>query len=420
MNLGVRQQLDYELYSNKDRAEQVRALFTPEVVSKAAGSMEQASTQAELELCANFILYGKDEETGKNFCQTKEINIDAAHSSFKRKNDESLDALYEEEGFREERLKPLGKSIYKQYKPKIDREKDKDILGLKDLWVVIDSLAAKVKKCKEEKKLGLEYYQNNHLLIELRKEQYAVKDMATEPPTFSMYTSPAPPPAELYEDTGYKVDWAQELEYNSFLLEKMRREGYSEAELARIEKLIENDKKHLEKGEDWSWVDVSPNAVDLGNPAHIYALLEMYGTLKENSDEDLNADCKMLLWDLEKAIDNSQLTDIRWHILIRKIDRATNNEIADELQAMFGVIYSPNYISTIYKQMVCKKIADTARLMKDEWDNRKHPEKFKVCKTCGKRYLKDYRCFVKSTAAFDGLKNQCKWCDKKQRDRKKN
>jgi hypothetical protein len=51
--------------------------------------------------------------------------------------------------------------------------------------------------------------------------------------------------------------------------------------------------------------------VDLGNPAHIYALLEMYGTLKENSDEDLNADCKMLLWDLEKAIDHSQLTDIR-------------------------------------------------------------------------------------------------------------
>jgi hypothetical protein len=133
MNLGVRQQLDYELYSNRERAEQVRALFTPEVVSKATGSMEQASTQAELELCANFILYGKDEESGKNFCQTKEINIDAAHSSFKRKNDESLDALYEEEGFREERLKPLGKSIYKQYKPKIDREKDKDILGLKDL-----------------------------------------------------------------------------------------------------------------------------------------------------------------------------------------------------------------------------------------------------------------------------------------------
>jgi hypothetical protein len=30
----------------------------------------------------------------------------------------------------------------------------------------------------------------------------------------------------------------------------MKREGYSEAELARIEKLIENDRKHLEKGED--------------------------------------------------------------------------------------------------------------------------------------------------------------------------
>ena len=73
MNLGITKQLNYTIYSNADRAALVNELFTPEVSNNARLTFEQVTTQHELEVAANFILYGKDPKTDKNFVQKKEI-----------------------------------------------------------------------------------------------------------------------------------------------------------------------------------------------------------------------------------------------------------------------------------------------------------------------------------------------------------
>ena len=63
--------LNYDLYSNAERAEQVRQLFTEEATQAYAENYDSATTKADLEKIANFILYGKNPKNDKNSVQLK-------------------------------------------------------------------------------------------------------------------------------------------------------------------------------------------------------------------------------------------------------------------------------------------------------------------------------------------------------------
>jgi hypothetical protein len=223
VNLGISKQLDYNLYSNKERAQQVLELFTPEKQQLARLSYEQSSTQKELETIANFILYGKDPNSGKNYCQKKEIHIEQAKSSYKKKEPESLEALLENPLISENDFMPIQKSSYKKLKPTIDREKDKDVPGIQDLWKAIDILAEQVRVLKEKKQLGLEFYRKNHMLIALRKEQFVLKDSVSEPLRGrNLHFSKVPIVYE--ENTGYVRDYEQEALYCSWRADHYRKD----------------------------------------------------------------------------------------------------------------------------------------------------------------------------------------------------
>ena len=416
MALGISKKLNYNLYSNKERAEQVKELFNEEVSKKARLQFEEQSTQKELETIANFILYGKDPANDKNFCQKKEIHIDQAKSSYKRKEPESLDELIDNPLVNENSFQPIKKSPYKKIKPTIDREKDKDIPGMQDLWKIIDSLAAQVKKLKDNKPLNLDYYKKNHALISLRKEQFALKDSIVEQikgKKLSFFKT-----HKIYDcDTGYLVDYAQEAIY-CFWRANHYKEHFSKE---WYEKEIQKAKQYEEKGKngEWEYREVSENEIDFTNPKHVYNVLEMYSTLKAISYDDLESNIKYILWELEDYIEKAKLSEVRKYILIRKIDKATNDRIREEIVEKFGMGYSDNYISTIYKQIICKKIAEAAQTSKEEFLYRNQPEKFKICSTCGRKLLRDKRNFTKKPNSKDGLSARCKECDKEIRERKK-
>ena len=412
----ISKQLDYNLYSNAQRAEQVRNLFDIEATAQYEEYFTSPSVQADLEKVANFILYGKDPKTDKNFCQKKEIQIEQAHTAYQRKKAESLDALLEDPNTKEVDFQPVQKNCYKKIKPTIDREKDKDIPGMQDLWNAIDVLAARVKELKEKQELGLEFYKKNHLLIQLRKEQFALKDSMVEPIRARGYHMSSPSPICYTSDTGYVNSNYDNFVYGNWRAEHYKNQFGSDWYADEQEKLATLIREGLDK---WEWVEVSESTIDLTNPVHVYNLLEMYGTLKENSYEALNSDLKFLLWELEDYVDRANLSEARKHILVRKIDKATNEQIRDELQEKFGLNYSDNYISTIYKQMICAQIAKTAEIARDEWLYRNQPEKFKVCSTCHQKLLRDTRNFIKKQNARDGLAARCKMCDKRIRDEKK-
>ena len=416
MNLGISKELNYNLYSNSERAEQVRNLFTPELTELAMLHFNEVSTQHELETIANFILYGKDPKSDKNFCQKKEIQIKRAHRTYEKKEPESLDALLEETLGEEVNLSPLGsRPVYKKTKPTIDREKDKDIPGMQDLWVAIDKLAAQVSTLKENNELGLEYYRKNHVLIALRKEQFTLKDMFRKEVCTLGYHCPSPQPASLFDNTGYLVDYKEQREYSLF---KKQRYADSPAQLQLAEFGLRVAEGKLRQGIEWEWKEVSENHIDLSNPKHVYQVIEHYSLLKENSYEQLSADTKYLLWELEDLIEKAKLSPARFCVLVGKIDKLTNAQISEQLQLKFGLYYSDNYISTIFVKMICERIAKTAELERDSWVYRNDRSKFKKCSRCGRTLLRDLRNFVKKSNAADGLTARCKDCDKEVRQEK--
>lgn len=410
--------LNYDLYSNAERAEQVRQLFTEEATQAYAENYDSATTKADLEKIANFILYGKNPKNDKNFVQLKEIEITQAKSAYRKKQAESLDALLEDPTAKETLFEPVHKTVYRKIKPTISREKDKDIPGMQELWNAIDELAARVSALKEEGNLGIEFYKKNHLLIELRKEQFALKDSVSEVIKSGSFRPITPYSTCFTRDTGYVYDYNKEYEYRKWRADHYRKD-FGEEWYNKEQEALSNFTISEDKELNWRWVEVSKNQIDLTNAEHVYQLLELYSPLKENSWENLDCDMKYLLWELEDYIEKSHLSEARKHILIRKIDRATNEQIRDELQEKFGLNYNDNYISTIYKQMICGQIARTAQIARDEWIFRNQPEKFKVCSTCGTRLLRDTRNFIRKQNSKDGLAARCKFCDKEIREKKK-
>jgi hypothetical protein len=191
-------------------------------------------------------------------------------------------------------------------------------------------------------------------------------------------------------------------------------ESWYERQLQKAEALRE-----LARERSWDYIEVSSNQIDLTNPLHVYNLLEMYGTLKAISYDSFESNIKYVLWELEDYVEKAKLSEVRKYILIRKIDKATNDKIRIELQEKFGSGYSDNYISTIYKQIICGKIAEAARTSQDEFRFKDLPEKFKKCSTCGRTLLRDSRNFIKKPKSKDGLSARCKECDKRIREEKK-
>ena len=106
----------------------------------------------EIELCSNYILYGKDPNKDMTSCvDRKEIQIKTKFSSYSKKEPVSLDALLESPTFNENLLKPKP-TIYKKVKPTIDKEKAKDIPGMRELWEQIEEAQKNYKKQIEEMK----------------------------------------------------------------------------------------------------------------------------------------------------------------------------------------------------------------------------------------------------------------------------
>ena len=95
MDLGILKQINYDIYSNKDRAKLAKTIVSPQVQMVCAEHLDNEQVQKQLEALANYILYGKNPETDLNVVQDKTIQIQSKFSTFKRKEPESLEELME-------------------------------------------------------------------------------------------------------------------------------------------------------------------------------------------------------------------------------------------------------------------------------------------------------------------------------------
>ena len=203
------------------------------------------------------------------------------------------------------------------HKYKITEEDLKEIKPLKDLR---ESIAAVEKMEKEA--TGKRKFLLKKQLIEMHQEQYIIKNFYKEN-------------AVMPSSGG-----------NSKLIK-----GFSKM---KIEENITID----ENGEP-----VNNSVISFFNPAHVSALLCNYSSLKEDVWGNFTSDGWCLMQDLDALIEKTLRDKYPYYyrLLIYKIDGKQNQLIQELLNDEFGIKYSVEYISSLWRNKIPKLLAERAK-----------------------------------------------------------
>ena len=425
-------------------------------------SLNFTPNQDELETLANYILWGKNEE-GQNIEQEGLVELPRKYTTWSAQNVDSLDELTESPTFNENSIYSLNsKAPTKKIREVFSREDTRKtcpahLLPVYEaLWAETDQTdllinfyellhnkrekeprASLLKNFTDEeinsikekaKKLNqFTYLKLRHHLVELRREQYTIKDTFSEKvnlrftqPNVNVDVEVNEPIFEADVEV-FPLGLHNSLFFKGF--GELNPENFTEKELNKVSELYwEKEKKYAEV------VNMSTNTftarsqhfIDFTDLETVYQLLNMKDELEEAVEEEkLYSTTSRLLHTLNYYINQTELTEIQEEILEKKINKEKNQDIAIYINRKYGKSYTPNYISTIFRQKIIPSINETAAYHKKIVGALFFKEEFKVCVKCKRSLLRDPINFVKKSRAKDGFSNQCKCCDKQERKIKK-
>lgn len=154
------------------------------------------------------------------------------------------------------------------------------------------------------------------------------------------------------------------------------------------------------------------DGVSLLDPKVCSAILCNYSKLKEESEGKFDNDLYYLMSSFDD-ISTIALKDYPLYekIVIYKIDGMQNADIVNKIQEEFGIKHTPEYISCLWRNKIPKLIASAAE---DEWLNwyylNVEKGKYKKCSRCGQIKLAHNKYFSKNKTSKDGLYSICKQC----------
>lgn len=256
-----------------------------------------------------------------------------------------------------------NKQIIFQPKVTITKKDLEEIESLRQLRNEINKWEAKLKVTE-----GKEAYVIKKALIEMRKDQYVIKNS---------YRKPIVP-----------------------------------NKLTRSSHIIKLEDTTCEFDEDGYPI---PGGVSLLNPEVCSAILCNYSRLKEESWDKFDGDTWYLIYDFERLCDKAlENYPIYQKIVEYKIDGLQNIDIQERIQLEFGIKHSLEYISSLWRNKIPKLIASTAE---DEYLQWYYTEvkrgKFKRCSRCGEVKLAHNKYFSKNKTSKDGFYSICKQCRNK-------
>ena len=436
-----RLKLDFSLSTNEERAEFLQRYLAQEPF------ITRPPTEDELEMMGNYLLWGKDPTTGLNAQQEGLLTIDTKHGTWDKDSQiDSLDGLMEQPTFNEACLHPLDAIPYKTKREVFSR---KEALTncpehlrqtLVDLFRRIDELdlainyydlahGKRINPPREEllrtftaaeqeelqqwssKWNQYTYLKQRHLLVELRREQYIIRDSFKQTLLIEQdIVVPAPPPeinAEIevlplgvtgVTHTAAKLfrDWNSLIPAN-----------YTEEDLEEISDFYWMKQKYKPAKNQFY--------IDFRELEHVYQLFLSFFDLEDAADAvdvRIESNLRQLLDTLVFYIERAELTDLQKEILDMKMKKVRNTEIAATVNKKWGKNYTPNYISTIFRQRIIPKINEAAAFHVKIVSNIFFEEEFKACTCCGKVFLRCPENFTKNSRAKDGLVARCKACEK--------
>ena len=406
-------------------------------------------TDDELETIANYILWGKDPD-GTSLVQKGDISIETRNKTWQRDDTESLDAMMESPTFNEASLRKPTEARTRIAREVFDRQKALNECPehmravFTDLFDRIDKLEMSIHfyefahgKRKEPPRTALtkrfseaevdaaraisekwnqfKYLKQRHLIVELRREQFTLRDNYIE-----KHVRHTPPEPDL---DPVNLDFEAEIPVFPIGLvgapfsdlvfkptQELNPDTYTEKDLTALMRLY------------WSKKDAARPMLyfDFGELEHVYALLGQLEEIKEDIDAlPLESNLKRLLNTLEYYVSLSELSDAQKEILELKIKKTKNEDIAAVINKKYEKSYTANYISTVFRQKIIPKINQAAIFHMEILENLTFKENFKKCTCCGETLLLDSHNFVRKARSKDGFSTRCKKCDRNDRMKKK-
>lgn len=431
--------LNFQLNSISERSDFVKSYLS---------SIKFTPTSDELEMCANYILWGKDID-GLNVTQRKEIEIETKHKTWIKNNAESLEELMENPAFNEKLIVPFGSPRIKIPRVVFNREKElsrapeAQKAALKDLFNRIDSIDLMIEfyeikhgkrknpprkellnrfteerqcqiKQKSEKLNQFQYLKFRHELVELRSEQYTIKDSYAPQLQKDLVNLSLPP------DIGDKPIFGSEFEVFPLGLYGTKKIEEKIFQLINPWELKEEEQKEInnfywEQQKLYERILQSKciKFLDFRNSEHLRELVLNRGELEESARrETALGTTGFLLRTFDFYIKQAKLEEMHREILDLKFNRKKNSEISAIINQKYGKSYTDNYISTIFTQKILKSISNAAKQHEEFIGNLPFTENFKICNCCGKILLKSPENFIRKSNSNDGFTNRCKRCDK--------
>ena len=157
---------------------------------------------------------------------------------------------------------------------------------------------------------------------------------------------------------------------------------------------------------------VQSTGITLTDPAVCSAILCNYSRLKEDSWGNFETDTWFLIQDFERICDIALTPHpLYMRIVEYKIDGEQNIEIQRKLQEEFGIKHTVEYISSLWRNKIPKLIADAAIDDFLYWHYLQEEKgKFKKCSRCGEVKLANNKYFSKNKTSKDGFYSICKCC----------
>lgn len=410
-------------------------------------------TASELETIANYLLWGKA-SNGKALGDGIEIKTKSGTWD-KKEVAESLEALLENPGFNDASLRPLTsgpptkvtRKIFSRSEARADAPAHLQPI-YEDLWAKIDRLDLQLNYYdlktgkrinpprdsllskfteeeqdqirKEAHKLNpYQYLKKRHELVELRREQYTLRDsykslILVE----SHFYQPGADSSIAFEEDieVFPLGLIDNSEVSQLIFnDKFNPRALNEQQLNLISKF------YWKKNENEK---TSKRKIDFRNLEDVYQIFLNLYELKNGYEEslarhDVENNTNQLLETLDFYIERANLSEIQKEILHRKTLHEGNQSIAATINQKYGKSYTANYISTIFRQKIIVRINEAAAFHKETIENCFYPEKFKICTYCGRALLLDARNFMRKGRSSDGFNSRCKICEKKVREAKK-